>query len=343
VATDIARRSSVVGSSLQRLSILICWALIIVIFGALEPDTFLTSSTFSTILGSQAVLALLTLGVLVAIRAGEYDLSVASNLTLASMLVAVLNVVHSVDIWLAVLIALGAGAVVGAVNGFLCVRLGMDSFIATLGVGTFVQGITLWVGKSTSYTGTDPALTDLTVGYSLLGIPIQFYYALALSVVLWYVFEYTGVGRRQLFVGKNRDVARLSGIAVGRVRFGSFVVAGLISAGAGVIYTGTAGGADPTSGLSFLLPAFAATFLGATTIVPGQFNPWGAFISVYFLVTGITALAILGVPTYVNDLFYGGALVIAVAFALLARREVSRSGQRRRVRRVPTADARAEA
>lgn len=329
--TDI---SAHVALWLQRLSIPICWVIVIAVFGFLRPETFMTSDTFSSIFGSQAVLALLTMAVLIVIRSGDYDLSVASNLTLSAMLVAVLNVRSGTSIVVAIGVALAVGVIIGAVNGFLCVVIGMDSFIATLGVGTFVQGIVLWVSHSTSYSGVDETLTDWTVGKTTFGISVEFYYALLLCAVLWYAFEYTGLGRRQLFVGKNREVARLSGIAVGRVRFGSFMLGGLISAVAGVVYTGTSGGADPTSGLSLLLPAFAAVFLGATTIVPGQFNPWGAFVSVYFLVTGITGLAILGIDTYVNDLFYGGALIVAVAFSLLAaRRNAGNRLTRRRWRR----------
>ena len=95
------------------------------------------------------------------------------------------------------------------------------------------------------------------------------------------------------------------------------MASGLIGGIAGVVYVGTTAAADPSSGLTFLLPAFAAAFLGATTVNPGRFNPWGAMISV--LVTGITGLSILGVSTFVQDLFYGGALVIAVTLSQIVR------------------------
>jgi ribose transport system permease protein len=112
----------------------------------------------------------------------------------------------------------------------------------------------------------------------------------------------------------------LSGIRVRRVRIGSLAVSGLISAFAGVIYAGTIGAADPASGLQFLLPAFAAVFLGATAITPGRFNPWGSLIAIYFLITGITGFELLGINTFVQDLFYGGALVLAVVLSSIARR-----------------------
>jgi ribose transport system permease protein len=111
----------------------------------------------------------------------------------------------------------------------------------------------------------------------------------------------------------------LSGLDVGRLRFSAFVVSGAVSAIAGVMYAGTTGAADPTSGMSLLLPAFAAAFLGATSITPGRFNSWGTFIAVYFLATGITGLQLLGAQSFVQQLFYGGALIVAVALSQLMR------------------------
>jgi ribose transport system permease protein len=129
------------------------------------------------------------------------------------------------------------------------------------------------------------------------------------------VLEYRPIGRRLLFVGRGRNVARLSGVRVERVRFGALVASAAVGGLAGVLYAGTIGGADPSSGASFLLPAYAATFLGATSIVPGRFNPWGSIVAVYFLVTGVTGLQLLGADSYVQQLFYGGALILAVALS----------------------------
>jgi ribose transport system permease protein len=97
----------------------------------------------------------------------------------------------------------------------------------------------------------------------------------------------------------------------------AFVASGMMGAIAGILYTGTTGSANPTSGTTLLLPAFAAAFLGATCIKPGRFNAWGSVIAVYFLVTGINGLSVLGFRTFVHDLFYGGALVVAVMVSQL--------------------------
>ena len=102
------------------------------------------------------------------------------------------------------------------------------------------------------------------------------------------------------------------------------VVSSVLGAFAGIVYAGSRGAADPTSGLSFMLPGFAAAFLGSTAIAPGRFNPIGTVISVYFLVTGITGLLLLGAPTFVQDLFYGGALLVAVTVAQVLRTRANR-------------------
>ena len=314
------RTRSLAADLLERYALLLVWGVVIVVFGILRPDTFLTTSNFSTIFGSQAILVVLTLALLPPLTAGDYDLSVAATLTLSSMTLAILNVNHGWSIGTAITAALAVGLVIGVINGALVVLLGIDSLIVTLGTSTFIAGVVLWISNSQTISGVSQSLIDVVVVNRFLGVPLAFYYGIAVGLVMFYVFEYMPIGRRLLFVGRGRSVARLSGIRVVRLRWGAFVASGLISAFAGVLYAGTLGSADPTSGLSFLLPAFAAAFLGATTIMPGRFNPLGSIAAVYFLVTGITGLQLLGVQTFVQQLFYGGALVLAVALSQLARR-----------------------
>jgi len=317
------RRRSWVADAFERFALLLVWLATCIVFAILRPDTFATTANFTTIFGSQAILVVLTLALLAPLTAGDYDLSVAATMTLASMVLAILNVNHGWSIWASIPAALGVGVAVGLVNGALVVVLDIDSLIATLGSATFIAGIVLWISDSQTISGISEGLIDWVVVKRLFGIPLEFYYGIALGLVLFYVFEYMPVGRRLLFVGRGRSVARLSGIRVSHLRWGALVSSGLISAFAGILYAGTLGSADPTSGLSFLLPAFAAAFLGATTIFPGRFNPIGSIAAVYFLVTGITGLQLLGVQTFVQQLFYGGALVLAVALSQFARRRTA--------------------
>ena len=313
----------------ERLALPLAWVAVIITFGAIEPSVFLTPATFETIFSSQAVLAVITLGLIVPLTAGDYDLSIASVTGLSAMIIAVLNVLHGWPVGLAVLVALAAGLMIGVVNGLITVIFGIESLIVTLGMGTVAAGLTLWISNSNTVSGISQNLVNPVVVWRFLGIPVEFYYALGVALVLGYVMEFVPVGRRLLMVGRGREVARLGGMHVNRIRILALVCSGGIGAVGGVLFAGTSGAADPSSATGLLLPAFAAAFLGATAIVPGRFNVPGTLIGVYFLVTGITGLQLLGAQTYVQNLFYGGALIAAVVFSQLARR--------RRLRRAPAA------
>ena len=301
----------------ERFGLVIVWVAVILLFGVLKPDSFLTWSNFSTIFGSEAVLVIVTLGLVVPLTAGDFDLSIAQVLTFVSMLTAILSAKMGVPLWIIIPLVLAAGALVGVINGALTLYFRVHSLIVTLGVGTFLHGITLWISDSQTIGGVARGLMQWSIIERFFGIPIAFYYAIGLAGLMWYVLSYTAFGQQLLFTGRGREVGRLTGIAVGRVRLMSFVVSGVMGAIAGLIYTGTTGSANPSSGTTLLLPAFAAAFLGATCINPGRFNPWGAVVAVYFLVTGINGLSVLGFRTFVQDLFYGGALVVAVMVSQL--------------------------
>ena len=323
--TDLAasaarRRRFITGKSLEALALPIAWVVVFVVFGFLRPETFLSSANFSSILASQAVLVVVALALVLVLTAGDYDLSVAAVVGLSGMIIALLNVNYGVPIGWAILAALAAGVAVGMINGLFVVVMQVDSLIVTLGMGTFVSGVVLWISGSNTVSGISSDLVGPVVVWRILGVPLEFYYAIGVAAAVWYALRYTPAGRRLLVVGRGREVARLSGIRVDAVRWAALVLSGLIAAFGGVLYAGTSGAAGPTSGLELLLPAFAAAFLGATTINPGRFNAWGTVIAVYFLVTGITGLQLLGAESYVQNMFYGAALVLAVSFSQYVRR-----------------------
>ena len=301
----------------ERFGLVIVWILVIALFGAMRPDSFLTWSNFSSIFGSEAVLVIVTLGLIIPLTAGDFDLSIAQTLTFVSMLTAIMSAKMGLPLWLIIPVALSAGAVVGIINGVITLYFRVHSLIVSLGVGTFLHGVTLWISDSQTIGGVDPALMQYVIIQRIFSIPISFYYAIGLAALVWYALSYTAFGQQLLFTGRGREVGRLTGVAVGRVRLLSFVASGVMGAIAGLLYTGTTGSANPSSGTTLLLPAFAAAFLGATCIKPGRFNAWGSVVAVYFLVTGINGLSVLGFRTFVQDLFYGGALIIAVMVSQL--------------------------
>ncbi|HVV89491.1 MAG TPA: ABC transporter permease [Solirubrobacterales bacterium] len=322
-ATGAGRRRSIpVGDLLFRYALVLAWLAIIAIFGLLRPDTFLTSANFKTIFGSQAVLLIVALALTVALTSGEFDLSIGGTLGLSLVLVGWLNVDQGWAIIPAIVAALAAGIAVGLVNAFFIVVVDVDSIVVTLGMGTLLSGVAVGVNNAT-VSGISHSLVHAARN-EFLGVQHAFWFGLILTAVIWYVYSYTPLGRHLYFVGAGRDVARLSGLRVDAIRIGSLVFSGFVAALAGVVLAGTLGAADPSVGPSYLLPAFAAAFLGSTAISPGRFNPWGTFVAVYFLVTGITGLQLLGLVGWIEQFFYGASLVLAVTFSrLVGRRRAS--------------------
>ena len=308
----------------ERFGLVLLWVVVAVIFSLLAPATFPTVANFSTIFGTQAVLLVLALGLLVSLSVGEFDLSVASVMGFATVLVALLSAQDHWPLLAAIAVTLVVGVAAGAVNALLVVRGGISSFVVTLGTGTLLTGLGYGVSNSETIGGIPSGLIT-AVSKQILSLPLAFYYGLALCTVLWYVFNYVPLGRHLVFVGEGREVARLSGLRVQRIRAGALIMCSLIATVAGIMQAGVVGAADPSGGPTFLLPAFASAFLGATAIRPGRFNAWGTFVAVYFLVTGITGLQLLGYTGWVQNVWYGGSLVVAVAVARFAevRRRVT--------------------
>jgi ribose transport system permease protein len=305
--------------SVERFALVGAWLVVIAGFTIALPGSFLSWTNFSVMFTTQAPAAILALALIVPLTAGDYDLSVGATVTLSAILIGVLNVWGEMPIGWVLLIALGAGALIGAVNAFFVVVLRIPSLVVTLGTASLITGLVQWVSNSSTIGGISPWLVRNVAENQLFGLSFAFYYALIAGALVWYVFTYTPLGQRLLFVGRGREVARLVGIDVGRVRAGCLIASGMMAALAGIIYVGVLGAADPVSGLNFLLPAFAAAYLGATSIVPGRFNAWGAFIAVYFLSSGITGLSMLGIPLWVTNVFNGGALILAVTLSQFAR------------------------
>ena len=304
---------------LERVGLLLAWAALILVLGALRPEQMFAWNSYATMLGSNAMVVVLTLALMLPLVAGDFDLSVAATMGLSSMLIAVLNARLGLPLAPAIAAAILAGAAIGAVNAFFVLYFGIHSLIVTLGSGYFTGGLILWVSNSQTISGVSMGLVEAVILTRFLGVPLGFWYAAALTAALWYVLQHTALGRRLLFVGRGREVARLSGVDLVRMRAGALVVSGIVAALAGVLYTGMRGAADPSSALAFLLPAFAAAFLGSTAIYPGRFNAPGAFVAVFFLSTGVMGLTFLGVEGFVQNLFYGGALILAVSLSQLVR------------------------
>jgi ribose transport system permease protein len=302
----------------SRQSVLIVLVALCVAFSVMMPETFATWGNFRVMVTSQTVILVLAIAATFVLRTGEFDMSLGNTMAFTAVALGVLTE-RGVGLVPGLICILALGALVGLANGFLVVKLGVNSLIATLGMLTILAGATFALTDGRR-ADTYPTSLETVVNQEVFGLPALTYYGWVLVVVVWYVYEKSPLGRLMLFTGGNPEAARLSGVRVDRLKFMSFLVAALLATCAGILISGYLGSIDPGIGSSYLLGPFAAAFLGATTIEVGRYNAFGTFVGLCLLTAGITGLQLLGGALWVSDVFNGAALIIAVVLGRLARR-----------------------
>lgn len=303
----------------RRISGVYLWIALIV-FYSLATSTFFSTTTLRTIATEQAITAIVAMGLTVALAAGVFDLSIAGVMGLANIVAAKLMADAGLDPALAIVLTIMVGAVIGLINGLLVIYARIDPFIATLGTNSVLLAAIFVVSNNQNVLGI-PAGFQKIAGNQILGIPLPVFYVFALALLLWYVLAWTPLGRRLYATGGGREVARLAGVPTSRYVIGAFICSAAIASAAGVLVVATIGTGSTDVGPSYLLPAFAAGFLGATQFRPGRFNIWGTVIAVYLLATGVKGLVLMGADVWVPDLFNGLALIVAVGLSGIQRRE----------------------
>lgn len=315
-AVTAAPRRNFFMFGLQRASVLYLLAVMLVIFSIWIPETFLSSVTFKTVFADQVVIGILGLAVLLPLSAGAFDLSCGSMLAFSLVIVSKLQENTGLNGFVSCLIAIVCCGGVGWVSGLVVVKFHVNSFIATLGMSQVLSAATLLISSNRQIVNQF-STTFLKFGQNAyFGIPVVVFYLLALALVIWYVLEWTPLGRRLLAAGANPQAARLSGVRTDRLVWGSLVTSGVIAGIAGVVYGAKVGQFSNSFGTPLLFPAFAAVFFGSTQF-KARANVWGTIAAVYTLAIGVKGLqlALQSGVYWITPLFNGAALLIAVALA----------------------------
>ena len=295
------------------------------VFSALRPDTFPTAFTFTSLTNNRSIYALAALAVMIPMTANHFDLSVAGMIGLSQILAIGLQTREGLPWWVACAIVLAIGALVGVVNGVLVARVRIHSFIATLGTGSILLGLLQWYTGGRQVIGSlDPAFTAIAGRVADGPVPYALVYVFVIATLLWIVFEYTRTGRFLYVIGENPRAAELNGIRTVRYVTLAFVGSGLVAAFAGLVLQAQLRVGQSTVGQEFLLPAFAGALLGATAIRPGRTNVWGTVVAVALLAVIVAGLNQLGAPFFVEPLFNGLMLVVAVGLSVTAARRRER-------------------
>lgn len=300
--------------------LLVVFLLVILVFGLLRPESFLGATNLDSIMVSQSVTALLALAEMIPLATKQFDLSVGYHLGVAQVLVVGLQVKQGMSFPEAAALILALSLVVGTVNGILVTRLRIDSFIATMGTGTLLYGIANWYSNGEQIVGMNlpDAFTNMT--QIVHGVPLPAIYVAIVAGILWCVTERLPLGRNLYVIGANPRAAELTGINIGGHIMGAFIASGFLSGVAGLLLGSMLQTGTPSVGPEYLLPAFAATLLGATSIKPGRVNVIGTLLSVLVLAFSFSGVQQLGAPFYVQYFFNGGILIVAVGLSIYAAR-----------------------
>ncbi len=313
------------GQKLVRLApvyglVILMFALIL-LFSILLPSTFPTMLNVRAILSDKAIIAMLSLAAMIPMVAGRIDLTVGYGIVLWHILAISLQTIYGLPFPVAVLIVLVLGAMTGVLNGFLVEVAKIDSFIATLGTGTVLYSLALWHTGGRQIVGVLPDGFYKLSGTFIFDLPITAYYVVAITLTLWVVLEYTPIGRYLYAIGANQRAAELNGIPTRKFVVGAFVSSGLLTALTGVLLASKLRIGQASVGLEFLLPALVGAFLGSTTIKPGRVNVWGTIVGVMILAVGISGIQQFGGSFWVEPMFNGLTLLIAIGIAGYAQRK----------------------
>ena len=293
---------------------------LIILFSILLPDTFPTVLNFRSILADKAIVAMLALAATLPMMAGRIDLTVGFGIVMWHILAISLQVKFGFSWPMAILITVLCASLVGLFNGILVEVAQVDAFVATLGTGTILYALALWHTEGRQIMGTLPPAFLAINGASVLGIPIAAIYVVLLAIVLWIISERMPIGRFIYAIGANEKAASLNGIPVRAYVIGVFVASGMIAGLAGCVLAAKLRIGQANVGLDFLLPALVGAFLGSTTIKPGRVNVWGTICGILILAVGISGIQLFGGAFFVEPLFNGVTLVLAIALAAFAQR-----------------------
>lgn len=298
----------------SRIGAIYFWLFVIVLMTVLDGSRFFSTNTAHAIGNDYAISALAALAVLVPISTGVFDVSVGATIGLSAVVTAKLAVEQSLSPFVAAGAGILVGGLVGLVNAIVVVGLKIHSLIGTLAVMGMVGAVAVGFSGNRTIVGAELGgdFGDVFYRLKVFGFTRPFVYVLILMIILGIIMERTVVGKSWYATGYNEDAARVAGLRTGLLKTMALVLGGAISGFAGVVLTARLSSAAPGIGDSYLLPAFAAVFLGATQFRNMRFNPWGTIVAVFMLGTGAYGLILLGAPSWSGQIFQGVALIGAI-------------------------------
>jgi ribose transport system permease protein len=317
-----ASMSRTMGSWWRVAAPLVGLAVVVAVFFAIPPHLGVTPDQARTVAVHAVIVGIAALGATIVIAGAGLDLSVGSVIALSGVVAAIL-LRDGHGLWLAIPAAIGVGMLCGAYNGLLVAGLRLPPFIATLGTLGFFRGVAKWISGSRAISaptnGLETLATPCPPAAWMLVAP-GVWILLALAAAAAFFVHRTVPGRHLLAVGGNEAAAKRCGIAVGRVRFLSYGIAGTLAGTAGLLQFARLRSGDPTVAIGLELDVIAAVVIGGASLTGGSASVLGTLVGALMIAYLRNRCAVLGWPNHVQEMIVGHIVILAVAIDLWRRR-----------------------
>lgn len=300
------------------------------VIGFIVSPVFLTSDNLINVLQQSSELSLLVLAEAMILICGRMDLSLESTIGVAPVIAMWLVLpssgpatFHGIGLfptWSSIPVCLVVGLLIGAVNGFMILKLRVNGFIATLGMLTMLRGLQDGVAQGKSIVAV-PASFSYLGKAEWAGAPAAVWICLLLFVVGGLALGYLRHGRALYAIGGNTEAARAAGIRVDRITWIVLALGGLVAAFAGVLYTGHYGAISATQGDGWIFQVFAATVIGGVSLNGGRGTLFGALTGVVSLQLVVNVTTLGGVPPLWDKFLYGAIIIVALIISRFASGE----------------------
>jgi simple sugar transport system permease protein len=305
-------------SRVEGLPIIVVFLTLVGCFIVASPEVFLSAPIYMSFLTTVPPVLVLALGLTFVIAAGEIDLSFPSIIAFSGYVLAMLYKDQGLA-WPAVFLAVGAGAMIGLINGLIVAYVGVPSIITTLATQFFWGGITTVISGGKSYslrTVQDTSMWSVFVG-KIGEFPVQALWGIGLTIALWFIMNRHRFGEHVLFIGDNAGVARVVGVNVDRERVKLFTLMGTLAGFAAVLLTLENRNFFNTQGQGYLLIALASVFIGGTSIFGGQATIVGTFFGAFIISMIEAGLTATGIQGFWVRAVVGLVFLAAVIFHLI--------------------------
>lgn len=327
-----------VGAWLMQYAFFVAFAGLFVFF-AVQSDAFFSGSNLLNVVEGSMILLLVALALTLVVASGGIDLSVGIALDFGAWFAVVAMLTFKLPWGLAMIVALLGGALVGMINAFLIVKLGVTPFLATLGtffIGRSAQQIGTGGGANINFRQAPDAFQSLATG-QILGVPSEVLIGVVVLILVYVLLERMTHGRRIHAMGLQDSAARVAGLRTRRYRVFVYVFSGVVCALGGILLTAGLRIFTPQAGFAYLLDAIAAVFIGASMHPRTRPNVPGTLVGVLFLGMVSNGLDLLGLDFNLKAALRGLTLVLALALAYyVSQRSGSAAGTRQPAGAAPT-------